>query len=97
MKKILALVLLVLALAGCTAALAAGKLDTIAQRGTLLVGTTGDYKPMSYSSWVYNHPWFLPEACPVARWCPAYRPPVPQYSLPKQELTTLMLKSFSFP
>ena len=48
MKKILALVLLVLALAGCTAALAAGKLDTIAQRGTLLVGTTGDYKPMSY-------------------------------------------------
>lgn len=48
MKKILALVLLVLTLVGCTAALASGKLDTVTKRGTLLVGTTGDYKPMSY-------------------------------------------------
>lgn len=50
MKKILALVLFVFALVGCSCPLAqaSGKLETIAQRGTLLVGTTGDYKPMSY-------------------------------------------------
>ncbi len=47
MKKILMLVLLVLVLAGSAVA-GASKLDVIAERGELLVGTTGDYKPMSY-------------------------------------------------
>ena len=48
MKKLVYLLLtLTMLLISCTA-LAAGKLETITNRGTLLVGTTGDYKPMSY-------------------------------------------------
>ena len=48
MKKLVYLLLtLAMLLVSCTA-LAAGKLETITKRGTLLVGTTGDYKPMSY-------------------------------------------------
>ena len=48
MKKLVYLLLtLTMLLVSCTA-MAAGKLETIANRGTLLVGTTGDYKPMSY-------------------------------------------------
>ena len=48
MKKLVYLLLtLTMLLVSCTA-LAAGKLETITKRGTLLVGTTGDYKPMSY-------------------------------------------------
>ena len=48
MKKLLFLLLtLTMLLISCTA-MAAGKLETITTRGTLLVGTTGDYKPMSY-------------------------------------------------
>ena len=48
MKKLVYLLLtLTMLLISCTA-LAAGKLETITSRGTLLVGTTGDYKPMSY-------------------------------------------------
>ncbi len=50
MKKILALCMVVMALVGCVAASAApkGKLEQVIKRGELLVGTTGDYKPMSY-------------------------------------------------
>ena len=50
MKKLLGFCLaLMLALTSLTALAADnGKLQEIAQRGELLVGTTGDYKPMSY-------------------------------------------------
>lgn len=48
MKKIVSLLLAgMMLLAACTA-MAAGRLETIAKRGTLRVGSTGDYRPMSY-------------------------------------------------
>jgi len=48
MKKLVSMLCLMALLCVSLSAMAAGKLDEIAQRGELLVGTTGDYRPMSY-------------------------------------------------
>ena len=48
MKKLVSLLCLVALLCISLSALAAGKLEEISARGELLVGTTGDYRPMSY-------------------------------------------------
>lgn len=47
-KRLSVLFLTLLLCLICALASASGKLDTIAQRGELLVGATGDYKPLSY-------------------------------------------------
>lgn len=48
LKKLTAGALLAVALLGLSGFAEAGKIDDIKARGTLLVGSTGDYKPMSY-------------------------------------------------
>ncbi|MCF0207234.1 MAG: transporter substrate-binding domain-containing protein, partial [Bacteroidales bacterium] len=53
---ILQIVLLLAMLAGCTNASHDG-IDKIQQRGTLLVGSTGDYRPLSYLEPSTNEYW----------------------------------------
>ncbi len=47
-KKVLAAVVLFLMVFGSLSLTEAGRLEEIAARGTIRIGTTGDYRPMSY-------------------------------------------------